>query len=97
VEPPRGRSKGSSADSFGTFLDAVQRSPQKQAPGGAASVVSTILATYGPQLLSELQVKSGMSFGDFAPLIASMRDSGAVTVTGDPGREVVALTSAATR
>ena len=60
-------------------------------------MVSTILATYGPQLLSELQVKSGMSFAEFAPLIASMRESGTITVTGDPGREVVALTSAGTR
>ena len=97
MEPPRGKKRGS-ADSFGTFLDAVQQSPQKKQPvGGAASVLSTILMTYGPQLLSELQGKSGMSFTEFAPLIASMRESGAVTVTGDPGREVVALTSAGTR
>lgn len=96
MEPPRGKKKGS-ADSFGTFLDAVQQSPQEQPVGGAASVLSTILMTYGPQLLSELQGKSGMSFTEFAPLIASMRESGSVTVTGDPGREVVALTSAGMR
>jgi hypothetical protein len=96
VEPPRRRSKPS-ADSFGTFLDAVQQGPRKEPVGGAATVVSTILATYGPQLVSELQVKSGMSFDKFAPLIASMREAGTVTVTGDPGREVVAPTPAGTR
>jgi hypothetical protein len=96
VEPPRRKVKGG-GDSFATFLDAVQRSPQNLPADTAATFVTSILSLYGPQLLSELQVKSGMSFPAFAPLLESMRESGKVTVTGDPGRETVALTAAGTR
>ena len=96
MEPTRGRNKRS-ANSFGTFLEAMQRPAQPNPIRGGASGITTILSTYGPQLLSDLQVKSGMSFTDFAPVIAEMRESGQITVTGDPGREAVALTAPPTR
>jgi len=88
----------SKADSFTAYLEYKQRLDKQQrsapATGGTAFSILEVLAGNAGQGMTapELQAASGMSLLDFAEALKRLRDSGYVTVSGDPGHEIVELT-----
>ena len=83
----------SKVDSFGTFLETMQRrESSRQASGGSPIALLTILAESGPQPVPELLARSEMGFTDFSQALNTMREAGLLTLVGQPGQEVVELT-----
>lgn len=84
------RSKG---DSFGTFLEKMKQYQSTERTVGESPLrLLTILANSGPRPVPELMAESGMGFTDFAEALKTMREIGLITLTDQPGHEVVAIT-----
>jgi len=83
-------------DSFTAYLEAKQRMEQarKPATGGSAFSLLTLLADAPAKQMpvTELLAASSMAFGPFADALKSLADLGYLTLTGQPGSEVAALT-----
>jgi predicted transcriptional regulator len=83
-------------DSFTAYLEAKQRMEQarKPATGGSAFSLLTLLADAPAKQMpvTELMAASSMAFGPFADALKSLADLGYLTLTGQPGSEVAALT-----
>lgn len=80
------------SDSFGTFLDALQRSSPPPTPSGASLRVLRTLAGAGPRTVPELAAASGIGFTDLAATLTTLQEAGLVTMQGQPGREQVEIT-----
>ena len=84
-------------DSFGTFLESVQRNsqqPQQSPPATAGAPLKLLgtLAEHGAQPLQELMAQSGLSFTEFADSMKTMQDTGLLEISGTPGQEQVDIT-----
>ena len=83
-------------DSFTAYLEAKRRMEQAQKPatGGSAFSLLTLLADAPAKQMpvTELMAASSMAFGAFADALKSLADLGYLTLTGQPGSEVAALT-----
>ena len=86
----------SKAESFTAYLEEKQRQERaKSAATATSGTAMSILAalTGGRHMaLTELQAASGMSFADFAEALKRLQNSGYLTISGEPGREVAELT-----
>ncbi|HEY7059919.1 MAG TPA: helix-turn-helix domain-containing protein [Chloroflexota bacterium] len=81
------------ADSFGTFLDTLQRSSPPPTPSGASLRVLRTLAGVGPRTVPDLAAASGIGFTDLAATLTTLQEAGLVTMQGQPGHEQVEITA----
>lgn len=84
----------SSADSFGTFLESVNRSGTPQEPSGSevAFRLLAILLKTGPCPMPELMTRSGAALDEFLRAINFIRETGLIVLSGGPGQKGVSLT-----
>ncbi len=84
----------SKADSCTAFLEAKQRrEPSAPTAGGVTPLSLPFkLAEVGQLPLADLQAASGMPFAEFAAAVKDLGNLGYLTVSGEPGHEVAALT-----
>ena len=95
MEPKQQNGSGSS---FAPFLEGLERRRQaRQTSGGDPLKLVALLQDSGPIVMTQLMAKSGMSLGEFAATIETMADTGLVSVTGQPGSEVVELTQSGSK
>ena len=84
------------ADSFTTFLEEQQRL-KSSAPAATGATPLTLLFRLaeapGLQMpVAEQMTAGGMSFTDFADALKNLKESGYLTLSGPPTREVATLT-----
>ena len=85
----------SKADSFGTFLESLQRSESAQQAPVPASSAPRILATLAdsdPRPMSDLLPLCGLPFTEFADVVKTMQQAELVAVPGAPGQEQIEIT-----
>lgn len=89
--------ESASGDSFGTYLETIQR---LEAPEGAAAEpmrLLQLLAEEGPVTPDHLRATLGMGFSEFAEALDILSVAELVAVVGVPGQEKVKLTPAGAR
>ncbi len=83
-------------DSFGTFLESLSRREKGRTPskGEGASHFLRLIADSGPESVPDLLKRSGLSVADFMEALTTLREAGLISLGGEPGNEIVRLTSA---
>jgi hypothetical protein len=87
----------SRADSFTAYLEEKQRlESSRSAPpvtGGTVLTLLTVLASAPGKVMpvADLQSASGMGFSDFSASLKRLQDSGYLQISGEPGKDTVAL------
>lgn len=98
----RGGDLTAGRDYVGSFLDTVQsEAPPAAAPASEAAAddavrplrILAVLRDHGPQPIFTVQAASGVEFEAFAAAVATFRQAGLVTMSGEPGRERLELTA----
>lgn len=93
-----GGSSSTAVNSFGTFLDTVQRgAPPDQNDQDLESRVLAILADEGRKSIADLVSATQVKLSAVLQVLRVLRDFGLVTLVGEPGDEMVEATRSGAR
>lgn len=93
-----GGTSSTAVNSFGTFLETVQRgAPSDQNEQDLESRVLAILADQGRKSIADLVSATQVKLSTVLQVLRVLRDFGLVTLVGEPGDEMVEATRSGTR